>query len=208
MTLVFVARLSCVPRDVRKQREVHLGSTLVHKGKRHKRWVPQSFEDNLVPIFYAARLNDDSITQAVQHKNSKGEQCYIGANICTTADKSLLLDFTPLITPLNLLGADATVTSMLCPGYGYYPMMFTDGTVTHIHLFYFSQLSETLISPQQICAQNFNSFAGFDVQCHDMDNANICFYQSPDVSSFSVAPLAQKNNLFYFTQLSLHPQAN
>ena len=42
MTLVFVARLFCVPQDVRKQREVHLGSTLVHKGKRHKRWVPQS----------------------------------------------------------------------------------------------------------------------------------------------------------------------
>ena len=119
---------------------------------------PPSFEDNLVPTFYGACLNDDSITQAVQHKNSNGEQCDIGANICAKADKSLLLDFTPLITPLNFLGADATVTSVLCPGYGYYPMMFTDGSVAHIHMYYCPQLSEILISPQHICAQNSNLF--------------------------------------------------
>ena len=41
-----------------------------------------------------------------------------------------------------------------------------------------------------------------------MDNAYVRFYQSPDFSSFSDAPLTRKNNLFYFTQLSLHPQAN
>ena len=167
-----------------------------------------SFEDNIVPTFYADHLNDDSITQAVQHENSNGEQCDIGANICAKADKSLQLNFSPLITPLNLLGADANVTSMLGPGYGYYPMMFTDDTVAHIHMYYCPQLSETLISPQHICAQNSNSFAGFDVQCRDMDNAYVCFYRSPDFSSFSDAPLTQKNNLFYFTQLSLHPQAN
>jgi hypothetical protein len=87
-------------------------------------------------------------------------------------------------------------------------MMFTDGTVAHIHLYYCPQLSETLISPQHICTQNTNSFAGFDIQCCDMDNAYVHFYQSPDFSSFSNAPLTCKNNLFYFTQLSLHPQAN
>ena len=168
----------------------------------------KSLGENLVPTFYAARLNDVSITQTIQHKNSNGEQCDIGANICATADKSLLLDFMPLGTPLNLLGADATVTGMLCPGYGFYPMMFTDGTVAHIHMYYCPQLSETLISPQHICIQNSNSFAGFDIQCRDMDNAYVRFYQSPDFSSFSDAPLTRKNNLFYFTQLSLHPQAN
>jgi hypothetical protein len=124
------------------------------------------------------------------------------------ADKSLLLDFIPLGTPLNHLGADATVTGMLCLGYGFYPMMFTDGTVAHIHMYYCPQLSETLISPQHICTQNTNSFAGFDIQSHDMDNAYVCSYQSPDFSSFSDARLTRKNNLFYFTQLSLHPQAN
>jgi hypothetical protein len=107
----------------------------------------KSFGENLVPIFYAAHLNDVSITQTTQPKNSNGEQCDIGANICATADKSLLLDFIPLGIPSNLLGADATVTGMLCPGYGFYPVMFTDGTVAHIHRYYCPQLSETLISP-------------------------------------------------------------
>jgi hypothetical protein len=44
--------------------------------------------ENLNPIFYAACLNDVSVTQTTQHKNSNGEQCDIGANICATADKS------------------------------------------------------------------------------------------------------------------------
>jgi hypothetical protein len=122
------------------------------------------------------------------------------ANICATADKSLLLDFIPLGTPLNLLGADATVTGMLCPGYGFYPMMFTDGTVAHIHMYYCPQLSEILISPQHICTLNTNSFAGFDIQCRDMDNSYVCFYKSPDFSSFSDAPLTHKT--IYFTSLS------
>ena len=51
-----------------------------------------------------------------------------------TSPSSLI--FFPLVTPLNLLGADATVTGLFCPGYGFYNMMFTDGTVAHIHMYY------------------------------------------------------------------------
>ena len=72
----------------------------------------------------------------------------------------------------------------------------------------YPQLSETQISPQHICAQNSNSFAGFNIQCCQMDNTYVHFYQSTDISPFSDAPLALKNNLFYFTHLSLHPQSN
>ena len=53
----------------------------------------KSSGENLVPTFYAAHLSDVSITQTIQHEDSNGEQCDIGANICATADKSLLLDF-------------------------------------------------------------------------------------------------------------------
>ena len=67
--------------------------------------------------------------------------------------------------------------------------MFTAGTVTHIHMYYCPQLSETLISLQHICTQNSTSFASFHIQCRDMDNAYVSFYQSPDFSSFSDAPL-------------------
>jgi hypothetical protein len=96
----------------------------------------KSFGENLVPTFYGVHINHVSITQTIQHKSSNGEQCDIGANICATADKSLLLDLFPLVTPLNLFGANSTVTGLLCPGYGFYNMMFTDGKVAHIHMYY------------------------------------------------------------------------
>ena len=61
-------------------------------------------------------------------------------------------------------------------------MMFTEGTVAHIHKYYCPQLSDNLISPQHIFTQNSTSFAGFDVQYSEMDNANVCLYQSLEFS--------------------------
>ena len=104
-------------------------------------------ETFFAPTSNAACLNDVSFTHTIQHRNSNGELCDIGANICDTANKSLLLDFIPFVAPPILLGADATVTGMLCPGYDIFPIMFTDGTAAHIHMYYCPQLSETLILP-------------------------------------------------------------
>jgi hypothetical protein len=78
--------------------------------------LTKSFGENHIPTLNAAHLNEVSITQTIQHRNSNGEQFDIGANICAIADKSLFLDFIPMSTSLNLLGADATVAGMLCPG--------------------------------------------------------------------------------------------
>jgi hypothetical protein len=47
--------------------------------------------------------------------NSIGKQFDIGANLCATADKFILLDIIPLVTLLNLLDVVAIVKGIFCP---------------------------------------------------------------------------------------------
>jgi hypothetical protein len=96
---------------------------------------------DILPVVHAARLHDPT---------SGNAQADLGSNINATADKSLLEKYTPLAAPFNLLGADASVTGMMCPGFGYFPLQFLQGTVERIKMYYCPQLSETLISPQHI----------------------------------------------------------
>ena len=136
-----------------------------------------------------------------------GQQCDIGANICATANVSLLHHYTPLDKPFDLLGADASASGMLCPGFGFFSLFFTNGTTAEIMMYYCPQLSETLISPQHICSQSYNNFSGFEIHCRNMDSAFVRFFRSSD-DHFSDAPLTRTNNLFYFKQLTITPHAN
>ena len=136
-----------------------------------------------------------------------GEQCDIGANICATANLSLLHHYTPLDKPFDLLGADASASGMLCPGFGFFSLFFTNGTTAEIMMYYCPQISETLISPQHICSQSYNNFSGFEIHCRNMDTAFVRFFRS-SADHFSDAPLTRTNNLFYFKQLTITPHAN
>jgi hypothetical protein len=145
---------------------------------------------DILPIIHAARLHDPTVGQAD-----------IGSNINATADSSILENYTTLAQPFNLLGADASANGMMCPGYGYYPLQFLQGSVERILMYYCPQLSEMRISPQHICAQSETPFSGFDIRCRDMNKASIRFF-SPSGLHFTDAPLTRNNNLFYFTQFS------
>ena len=123
--------------------------------------------NTLLPIDHVARLCSESSTGL--------HQCDLGANVCTTSTLSLLQNYTPLSVPFDLLGADASVQGMLCPGYGYYPLQFSDGSTTPVIMYYCPQLSETLLSPQHICTQTSNNYSGFDICCQDLDQAYIRF---------------------------------
>jgi hypothetical protein len=157
--------------------------------------IPEDLD--ILPVVHAARL----------HHPTNHDQADIGSNINATADKSILENYTPLAQPFSLLGADASVNGMMCPGYGYFPLQFIQGTVERILMYYCPQLSETLISPQHICAQTENLFSGFDIRCQDMDQASIRFF-SPSGLYYADAPLTRTNNLFYFTQMSIRPKAH
>jgi hypothetical protein len=150
--------------------------------------IPEDLD--ILPVIYAARLHDPTTNHA---------QADIGSNINATADKSLLENYTPLAQPFNLLGADASVGGMMCPGCGYFPLQFLQGFVERILMYYCPQLSETLISPQHICAQTENLFSGFDIPCQDMDQASIHYF-SPSGLYYADSPLTCTNNLLYFTQ--------
>ena len=164
---------------------------------------------DVLPVVHTAHLTDPLIQSSsppCSHISHVGEQCNLGANISATPDLSILINYTILDTPFNLLGADATVDGMLCPGFGFFPLTFTDGSVVHVKMYYCPHLLETLLSPQHICTQDPMSFVGFDIQCKDLDHAFVCFYRPP--GSHSDAPLHRTNNLFYFTQLSFQPKAH
>jgi hypothetical protein len=97
----------------------------------------------ILPVIHAARLNHVSYTN----------QCDIGSDINVMAHQLDLLDeYVPLINSFDLLGAAASVDMMLCLGYGYYTMVFANGTTERLKMYYCAQISETLISPQAMCA--------------------------------------------------------
>jgi hypothetical protein len=160
----------------------------------------EGLPDNLdiLPAVHAARLNDPPTANA---------QADIGSNINATAGKSLLENYNPLAKPFNLLGADASVNGMLCPGFGYFPLPFLQGTVERIKMYYCPQLSETLISPQHICTLSDNLFTGFDICCRNLDQTSIRFFSQSGLC-YADAPLTRSNNLFSFTQLSFQPKAH
>jgi hypothetical protein len=151
-------------------------------------------------------LPDDLDILPVVHAGH-GAQADIGSNINAMADKSLLENYTPLKTAFNLLGADASVNGMMCPGFGSFPLQFLQGTVERNKLYFCPQLSETLISPQHICTLSDNLFTGFDIHCRNLDQAYIRFF-SQSGFYYADASLTWSKNLFYFTQLSFQPKAH
>jgi hypothetical protein len=78
-----------------------------------------------------------STIQPINH-----DQADIGSNINATVYKSLLENCTPLAQPFNLLGTDASVDGMMCPGYGYFPLQFLQGSVERILMYCCPQLSK------------------------------------------------------------------
>ena len=90
---------------------------------------------------------------------------------------------------------------MLCVGHGYFPLEFLDASHTSIRMYHCPQLSETLLSPQAICDDNRHLFRGFTIHCSDLDNAYVRFHRNCPGESYSDAPLARCNNLYYFAQL-------
>jgi hypothetical protein len=47
----------------------------------------------------------------------------------------LLDEYVPLVNSFDLLGADASVDKMLCLGYGYYTMVFANGTTERLKMY-------------------------------------------------------------------------
>ena len=154
-------------------------------------------DSDILPVVHAARLNHVSYTN----------QCDIGSNINVTAQLDLLDEYVPLVNSFDLLGADASVDKMLCLGYGYYTMVFANGTTERLKMYYCPQISETLISPQAMCADASITFSGFDIHCQDLNNPYVRFH-SPSGLYTADAPLTRSNNLFYFTQLFHTPTAH
>ena len=83
-----------------------------------------------LPIAHVVRLCSES--------TGLHQQCDLGANVCgATSTLSLIHNYTPLSVPFDLLGADASVSKgILCPGYGYYPLQFSDGSATPVIMHY------------------------------------------------------------------------
>jgi hypothetical protein len=154
-------------------------------------------DSDILPVVHAARLNHVSYTN----------QCDIGSNINVTAQLDLLDEYVPLANSFDLLGADASVDKMICLVYGSYTMVFANGTAEHLKMYYCPQISETLISPQAMCADASITFSGFDIHCQDLNNPYVRFH-GPSGLYTADAPLTRSNNLFYFTQLFYTPTAH
>jgi hypothetical protein len=59
---------------------------------------------------------------------------------------------------------------------GYYTMVFANGTTERLKMYYCPQISETLISPQAMCADASITFSGFDIHCQDLNNPYARFH--------------------------------
>jgi hypothetical protein len=103
------------------------------------------------PINKAPVLHHVSATTQVAGLADTGELVDTGGNFCMCNDMSMLVNVQP-ITPFGInMAAVQEKTAPMCTHRGDFPIQMLDGLVYYTPMYYNSQASDSILSPQAIC---------------------------------------------------------